>query len=95
MIVLLELKVRPDSVDRLKDRLAEWLPATRSYDGCHGTTAHAQTEDPHVVIMIEHWESEAHYDRYRQWRSDTGVRADLVSMLESPPLVRFFQQIDA
>ena len=34
VIVLLEVQVKPESVDELKGLFKEILPATRAYDGC-------------------------------------------------------------
>ena len=95
VMVLLEFRSKPDCLERLKEKLAEWLPDTRSYEGCSGTGAYSLTDDPHLLVMVERWESREHYERYRNWRADTGVRAQLVAMLEGPPIVRYFEQLDA
>jgi len=94
-MVILEGKAKADSVERLKTALAEVFPSTRTYDGCHGITAYLNAEDERTVVFIEHWESSAHYERYLKWRTETGVIANLVGMLESAPSIRHFEKIDA
>jgi len=95
VMVLLEGKARPDSVDRLKAALPNLFPDTRRYEGCRGITAHTNVDDGLAVVFVEHWDTRAHHERYLRWRTETGVIAELVGMLEAPPTIRYFEQIDA
>jgi len=95
VMVLLEGKAKADAVGRLKKALPTLFPDTRKYDGCRGITAYMNADDGKTVVFLEDWETKAQYERYLAWRTETGVIADLVSMLEAPPSIRYFEQVDA
>jgi quinol monooxygenase YgiN len=95
IMVLLEGKAKPESVDRLKAALANLFPETRRYEGCQGITAYTGADDGLAVAFVEHWDTRAHHERYLRWRTETGVIAELVGMLEAPPNIRYFEPTDA
>jgi quinol monooxygenase YgiN len=95
IMVLLEGKAKAEAVDRLKGALPQLFPDTRRYDGCRGITAYASADDGRTIVFVEFWDTKSHYERYLAWRTETGVIADLVGMLEAPPTIRYFDQIDA
>lgn len=93
-LVALECKARSDSVDTLIGFMQKHLPDTRNFEGCQDITAYLG-EDGLSVIMVEHWDTKAHYEKYLAWRQETGVFADLGAMLDGEPSIRFFEPIDA
>ena len=95
VLVLLEGKAKPESLDRLKAALPGLFAETRRYEGCRGITAHTGTDDALGVVFVEHWDTRAHHERYLAWRTETGVIAELVGMLEAPPSIRYFDPIEA
>ncbi len=82
--VLLEVKIVDGFADPLKAKFAELLPDTRSFDGCIYIYLTQDLDDPSKLIIIELWESRAHYDRYLQWRTDRGDMEALGAMMEDP-----------
>jgi quinol monooxygenase YgiN len=94
IMVLLEGKAKDERVDNLKEVLPKLFLDTRAYEGCRGITAYINRDDGRTVVFVEYWETKAHYERYLAWRTETGVIADLVGMLETPPRIRYFDQID-
>ncbi len=94
-LVLLEGQVQPDNIADMKSFLAQIFPDTRSYDGCQGIDVHFNMDDPGNMIMVEQWESRSHYEKYLQWRTETGVIDKLVSLLSGPPSIRYFAKADA
>ena len=95
VLVLNEAQVKPDVVSDMKSFMAEILPDTRAYDGCQGVDVYFNTEDTGSVVMVEHWESRAHYEKYMAWRTETGVMDKIGAMLARPPSIRYFERIDA
>ena len=93
-LVTLEGIAKSESVQELKDFLKRHLPDTRSYDGCQDITPYLN-EDGRTIVMVEHWDSKEHYQKYLAWREETGVLADLGAMLDGEPTIRFFDPIDA
>lgn len=89
--VIVEGKVKDnDAFDQL---LRDVLGDTRAYDGCEGITAQRNVDDASGVMLIEHWESRAHYEKYLAWREETGVLGQLAGLLDGPPSIRFFENV--
>jgi quinol monooxygenase YgiN len=83
---LLELQLKPDSVDAGLDILRRTLVATRAFDGCLSVLVIQDHADPAHLILVESWESVAHDDAYRAWRAsdDPAAKSDLGSVLAAP-----------
>ena len=94
-LILLEGTAKAGQIDELLALLRKELPATRSYEGCRGITAHTGSEDDHAIVLVEHWDSAEHYQKYLAWREETGVLAQLSALLEGPPAIRYFDSRDA
>ena len=93
-LVILEGVAKTESIRQLEDFLKRVFPDTRSYDGCQDITAYL-SEDGQTIVMVEHWISKEHYQKYLAWRKQTGVFADLTALLRDQPTIRFFDVIDA
>jgi quinol monooxygenase YgiN len=95
VLVLLEAPVKSEEVPNMKSYLAEILPDSRKYDGCRGLNVYFDTEDKDKLVLVEHWESRQHHEKYLGWRTETGVMEKLGSMLAGPPSIRYFEKADA
>jgi quinol monooxygenase YgiN len=95
VMVLLEAPVKAAEISNMKSYLAEILPDSRAYDGCRGMDAYFSPEDEGRLVLIEHWESRPHHERYLGWRTETGVMDKLGGMLAGPPSIRYFDRADA
>lgn len=93
-LVILEGVAKAESVRELEGFLRRVFPDTRSYDGCQDITAYLG-EDGKTIVMVEHWNSKAHYEKYLAWRKQTGVFSKLSAMLHKEPTIRFFDAINA
>ena len=92
-LVILDMQIKPGSLDDMKATLKAILPDTRAFDGCNGLTVHTDEQDPNHMIFVEQWDSGDHYRKYLAWRTEPGNR-DIVEMLVSPPDIRYFDQVD-
>ena len=79
--VLLEAPVKAEEISNMKSYLAEVFPETREYDGCQGMDVYFNTENEGNMVMVEHWDSRAHHEKYLAWRTETGVMDKLGAML--------------
>ncbi|MFC2003756.1 putative quinol monooxygenase [Chloroflexota bacterium] len=93
-LVLLELQLQSDKIADMKSYLAQVLPDTRSYDGCQGVDIYSNVDALGNMVAVERWESRGHYDKYLQWRTETGVGDKIISMLAEPPSFRYFERVD-
>ena len=94
IIVLLEGEVKDGAADTLETILTNIFPDTRSYDGCRGITAGFDSKRK-TVILVEYWDTQAHYDKYLSWRKETGVLDELLEQLEGGPSIRYFDRSGA
>ena len=91
-MVLIELAVKPESVDDMKTLMKELLPDTRAYDGCQSVDFYDNTETKGNMVLYEIWDSRAHQERYLQWRSETGTLAPLQALVTAPPKIQYFDK---
>ena len=73
----------------------ERLPFTRTYDGCQEINLFKDEADPHHFVLVEHWESRAHYDVYRAWAMEQPGTQQLVQALERDMITAYFDKTDA
>ena len=93
--VLLEIQVKPDQVDTIKQVFKDILGDTRAYDGCQGVEVTQNNDDPTNIVLVEKWDTRAHYEKYFAWRQETGAIDALGDMLAAPPSLRYFDPVDA
>ncbi len=91
MTVIVEGTVKNN--DEFDALMRSILADTRAYDGCEGITVHRNLEESANIMLIEQWETRAHYDKYLAWREETGVLAKIVELLEGPPNIRFYSNV--
>ena len=82
--VLLEVTIKNGCHDKLRDKFIELLPATRSFDGCIYIYITKDQDNPAQLIIVELWESRAHYEKYLAWRTERGDMEVLGAMMENP-----------
>ena len=92
-LVLLEVTAKPECVDAVKEFFRKHLPDTRKYDGCQDVSGY-EHEDGGTIIQVQRWDSKEHYQKYLAQRVESGVLAELESLLDGNPSIRFFDPID-
>ncbi|SVC14719.1 uncharacterized protein METZ01_LOCUS267573 [marine metagenome] len=97
-LVLFEIVVKSECVDQFKGLLEAELPNTRAYDGCQHVTPFLD-EDGRTFVLVEHWDSKEHYEKYMEWRAAPGPGfaslGDLASLIEGDPSIRYFEALEA
>lgn len=94
-MVLLEVKAKAGTGADIVGVFKEILPDTRSYDGCIDVDVYQNQDDPDVVVLVEQWQSRAHYEKYFAWRVESGLVAQLGEAIDGPPSLRYFGPTDA
>ena len=79
----------------MKSSITQLVPECRNYDGCQSADAQFDVDEPGTMVLVQQWESRSHHEKYLQWRVDSGVMAELESMLVHSPSIRNFEQADA
>ncbi|MEM7250307.1 MAG: antibiotic biosynthesis monooxygenase family protein [Pseudomonadota bacterium] len=93
--ILLEVTAKAGTGDKLVEFFKSILVDTRAYDGCKSVDVYRNMDSPDVVVLVEQWESKAHYEKYLGWRSETGVVDQIVSQIDGAPSIRYFDLTDA
>ena len=91
VLAMMDIKVKPESLEELKAFLRAELGHTRAYDGCQGLTVHSNLVDPNNLVFVGSWESKDHFDKYLAWRQERGDLAKLGAMLAADPNMRQFE----
>jgi quinol monooxygenase YgiN len=94
-VVLLEMQVKPEAVNEMKALLKKILPDTRAYAGCQGLDIYSNLDDNGNLVFYERWESRDHYQKYLNWRTETGLLDQLGPKLAAPPKIRYYERVDA
>ncbi|MEM1204177.1 MAG: antibiotic biosynthesis monooxygenase [Acidobacteriota bacterium] len=94
IMVKVEAVAQPEKTTELVRMLQRGFPHTRAAPGCHDLTAYLN-EDGVSLVVIEHWESKAHYQSYLDWRTETGAIDALGALLQGPLEIRFFEKVGA
>lgn len=86
VIVLLELRFKPESVTEAAEVFRRELVATRGFDGNIATEVLVDEDDPAHWVIHEIWESVAQDEAYRSFRAADGEITDLPPLLAAPPV---------
>ena len=95
VLTLVEVNVKPESVNEFKSYMKEIFPGTRAFKGCLGIQLQINQDDATNMIAVEEWETREGHKKYAAWRAETGATTRTVSMLSGPPIVRYFDEWDA
>ncbi|OBF18758.1 antibiotic biosynthesis monooxygenase [Mycobacterium kubicae] len=83
--VILELKIKPDSVAAVRDLMGRALQDTRAFDGNLRTDVLVDDTDEGHWLIYEVWESVEHDEAYRKFRAGEGRLTELPPLLAAPP----------
>ncbi|MBW9267748.1 MAG: antibiotic biosynthesis monooxygenase [Candidatus Thiodiazotropha sp. (ex. Lucinisca nassula)] len=91
--VIIESTVKDGVFDRLMPFLQANLPNVRGFKGCLNVTVFLDNES-RIMIFDEEWMSVEDHQKYINTIADSGVMGELISFLESPPEIKYFDRID-
>ena len=77
------LPVDPARLEEFLELMRREAPRTRAFDGCLRFDVYCGADG--AVLFVEHWASQAHADRYGEWRRSTGDMDLLGSYLVGAP----------
>lgn len=93
--VTLELKAAEGKADEMIAVFKKILVDTRARQGCEFVTVHQDQADPHTLVLIERWATKEDDAAYREWRAGDGAVTELGGLVAGPPIVRYFDDVDA
>lgn len=90
IIAILDLQLKPESLDSAPAILRATLTDTRAFPGCLELTVLNDSADPAHVLVYEIWESAEHDQAYRTWRTTPEGASDLRTVLAAAPKLSYF-----
>ena len=79
--IIVTFKVIHGKEGLVKKLLKDTLNETRSFDGCLSLEVFYEKKT-NSYIAIEKWQSVSHYDKYLEWRIQTGIEKVLNPLLD-------------
>lgn len=93
--VILELNLKPEVVEAVKDGFAATLVDTRKFEGCEEISIIQSEDDPNKLLILEQWETRANYEAYLKWRTERGDMDNLNAISTKPFQVSYFRFVRA
>ena len=93
-LVNLQLNVKKGLEDDFIAELNVLLTETRAYEGCHAVYFIQNLDDPSNLEFFSKWDSREHYDKYLQWRVESGALEDVSERyVDGDPVWRYFDLV--
>ncbi len=94
VLVNLQLRIKKGLEAGFIEELNVLLKETRAYEGCHGVYFIQNLDDPTNLEFFSKWDSREHYEKYLQWRVDSGVLEDVSERYgDGDPVWRYFDLV--
>ena len=94
IFVILQLKIKKGLESECIEELNILLKDTRAYEGCKALYFVQNQNDLSNLEFIEKWDSKEHYEKYLQWRVESGVMGAFSSKyLDEEPVWRYFDLV--
>jgi quinol monooxygenase YgiN len=84
--VILELKLKPESVPAARDVMGRALQDTRAFAGNLRTDVLVDEDNEAHWLIYELWDTVDHDEAYRAFRAGEGRLTDLPPLLAAPPV---------
>ena len=84
--VILELRLKPESLSAARDVMGRALQDTRAFEGNLATDVLVDEDDEAHWIIYELWDSVEHDEAYRSFRAGEGKVTQLPPLLAAPPV---------
>lgn len=91
--VLLEVQIKPEKIEDMKQTLREMLIATRAFDGCISVEVIHDQDKPGSFILVQKWRTRGHYEKYGAWRAETGMAQSMAEKLQATFSLRYFDSV--
>ncbi|NRB40189.1 MAG: antibiotic biosynthesis monooxygenase [Pseudomonadales bacterium] len=91
--VTLNCQVQENRIDDLLPFLNDNLGRVRGFLGCRCVSVFFD-QDNNELLLDEEWLSASHHQKYIEFISANGVMENLVSFLQGPPVVKYFNEVD-
>lgn len=81
--VLIEQSVKPGQMASLRDIIRRSLPALLDFPGNEGVRLFEDPKHADRLVLLMRWANADDFDKYQDWRRDTGAAAHVHERLNS------------
>jgi quinol monooxygenase YgiN len=92
--VILDLYVKPETVDDVIAGLKADLPDTRAFEGNLKVDVCRDQEDPNHITLVERWAQRGDQEKYIAWRAESGSMEKTVAALTAPLTITYFDELE-
>jgi len=92
--VILELRLKPESVSAARDVMRQALQDTWAFDGNLGAEVLVDEDDEAHRLINERWDTVEHDEAYRRFRAGEGRLTELPPLLDAPPVKTRYSTTD-
>ena len=71
-LVIASFPAQEGKLGELKQLFRDALPDTRAFDGCLAIDVYVE-EGTETIYLVEYWETLEQYEKYLNWRMETGL----------------------
>ena len=94
IFVILQLNIKKSLESECIEELNILLKDTRAYEGCNALYFVQNLDDPTNLEFCSKWDSKEHYEKYLQWRVESGVLEDFSNKyVVEEPVWRYFDLV--
>lgn len=91
--VIMEVALKDGGEQEFRDFMREIIADTRAYQGCVSIEFTRNQDSPNELLVMEKWDSRADYEKYLQWRMETGALTRMADAFDGQPKLRFFDPL--
>ncbi len=95
VVVIATFRAKEGREAELLAGLSELAGNTHGEAGCLTYAVHRDAADPSAFALVEHWTSQVALDAHFQQPYVVAVGAQAGELLAEPPVVRFFEPVEA
>lgn len=94
VLVSLDLTVKPENAEELKNWFRDETQHTRGFDGCNGISIHSDQDDPNHLLVLGDWDSRQQHEKYLSWRAESGDVEKFMGWLAGEPTSGYFDKVE-
>ncbi|QKT08471.1 antibiotic biosynthesis monooxygenase [Gordonia sp. X0973] len=91
--VAIDLPAKKGKFDELREWMVNHIAGTRNFNGNMVVESWRNQDKPDSIFLLEKWESRADFEKYLQWREETGVITELLELLDGEPAFHYFDPL--
>ena len=80
-VVVAKFPCKPGQAEAMEGLFRAALSETRAFQGCERIDV-VFNDAANTYLLVEYWDLETSYNRYLQWRTDTGIADALAPIIE-------------